>query len=134
MRILLDTNIWISSLISKSTREKVGTVIADPAIDIYASNKLIAEIEEVIDRPKIQRLIKDESLVSTFLSLITDRIQIVSPEIEVRVCRDPKDDFILSICKDAGLDYLITGDKDLLVLKLFEGTQIITLENFMEKL
>jgi putative PIN family toxin of toxin-antitoxin system len=115
-------------------RDKVGTVIADPTVDIYASEKLISEIEAVMKRPKIQRLIMDESLALAFLSVIKDRILVVNPETEVRVCRDPKDDFILSICKYAILDYLVTGDKDLLVLKSFEGTQIITLEDFMEEL
>ena len=115
-------------------RDKVGKVIADPTIDIYASEKLISEIEAVTKRPKIQRLITDESLASAFLSVIKDRILVINPETEVRVCRDPEDDFILSICKDAALDYLVTGDKDLLVLKSFEGTQIMTLEDFMGKL
>ena len=37
----------------------------------------------------------------------------------VTVCRDPKDNYLLALAKDAKADFLITGDQDLLVLKIF---------------
>ena len=47
-------------------------------------------------------------------------------------CRDVKDNYLLALSKDADADYLITGDKDLLVLKQFENTLIVTLAQFLE--
>jgi len=47
-------------------------------------------------------------------------------------CRDVKDNYLLALSKDADADYLITGDKDLLVLKQFENTLIVTLPQFLE--
>jgi putative PIN family toxin of toxin-antitoxin system len=44
----------------------------------------------------------------------------------VKTCRDPKDEMFLECAARARAHFLIAGDKDLLVLGAFEGTQIIT--------
>ncbi|MDR2652088.1 MAG: putative toxin-antitoxin system toxin component, PIN family [Prevotellaceae bacterium] len=48
----------------------------------------------------------------------------------VTVCRDAKDNFLLSLAQDSHADYLITGDKDLLSLNMFGETKIITMSAF----
>ena len=48
----------------------------------------------------------------------------------VNKCRDTKDNYLLNLSIDGKADYLITGDKDLLVLKKIENTQIVTLKEF----
>lgn len=48
----------------------------------------------------------------------------------VDLCRDDKDNFLLSLAKDSEADFLITGDKDLLVLKKFEETRIVTIAEY----
>ncbi len=50
----------------------------------------------------------------------------------VDVCRDTKDNFLLALAKDGNADFLITGDKDLLVLEKYENTQILTYREFEE--
>ncbi len=52
----------------------------------------------------------------------------------VRLCRDPTDDFLLSLAKDGVADFLITGDKDLIALSQIFSTQILTLTTFIEKI
>jgi uncharacterized protein len=49
-----------------------------------------------------------------------------------RLSRDPGDDFMLAFAKENKLDFLITGDKDLLVLSNHLHTQILTFEQFLE--
>jgi len=49
----------------------------------------------------------------------------------ISVCRDPKDDFLLSLAKDGNATYLITGDKDLLILKEFGKTTILTVTEYL---
>ena len=46
------------------------------------------------------------------------------------MCRDPKDDFLLGLAKKSSADYLVTGDKDLLDLKKYQNTEIITIDMF----
>ncbi len=49
---------------------------------------------------------------------------------EVTVCRDPKDNFLLALSKDGKASHLITGDKDLLTLKKFGKTKIVSMGGF----
>ena len=49
-----------------------------------------------------------------------------------KICRDADDDFILAAAVKAGCDYLVTGDKDLLVLKKVSGLNIVTPREFAE--
>jgi putative PIN family toxin of toxin-antitoxin system len=59
--------------------------------------------------------------------MLINRSKIV---IDTNLCRDSKDNFLLSLCNDSKADYLITGDKDLLDLKKFGKTTILTITDF----
>lgn len=52
---------------------------------------------------------------------------------KVNVCRDSKDNFLLSLSQDSKADFLITGDKDLLVLEKFKSTRVLTISDFMNE-
>ena len=60
-----------------------------------------------------------------------ESINIIS---NVKVCRDPKDNFLLALANDGKADYLLTGDKDLLELKKFGKTKIITITGFFNEM
>ena len=49
----------------------------------------------------------------------------------VRKCRDPKDDKFLELAVNGRAEYLVTGDRDLLTLHPFRGTQILTARDFI---
>jgi predicted nucleic acid-binding protein len=59
--------------------------------------------------------------------------QFVEVKSKVNTCRDPKDNFLLSLARDSHANYLITGDQDLLDLKIFEGTKIIKMADYLKK-
>ncbi len=50
-----------------------------------------------------------------------------------KISRDYSDDNILALAKSANAKYIVTGDKDLLTLKEFEGTEIISPRELWEK-
>lgn len=56
--------------------------------------------------------------------------QIVDIVSNVQACRDPKDNFLLALARDGNADYLISGDLDLLDMKEFEDTRIVTFYEF----
>lgn len=49
-----------------------------------------------------------------------------------KICRDEKDDFLLNLAIDGNADYLVTGDKDLLILKKVNKTKILTYSELLE--
>jgi uncharacterized protein len=48
--------------------------------------------------------------------------------------RDPKDDYLLALAKDSNADYLTTDDRDLLTLESFEGTVILSYQDFISRI
>jgi len=66
------------------------------------------------------------------LSAFESFVDLIEVESIVTICRDPKDNFLLALARDGKADYLLTGDNDLLDLKKFGKTKIITITNFVE--
>ena len=50
---------------------------------------------------------------------------------KVQECRDPKDEKILELALNGGAEYIISGDKDLLVLNPFRDVKIFTAEKLL---
>ncbi|MBV6440786.1 MAG: putative toxin-antitoxin system toxin component, PIN family [Haliscomenobacteraceae bacterium CHB4] len=129
MRILLDTNLWVAALISASMRNRIERIIADDRLDILADAELMAELEEVCARPKFAHLLSPAQ-IADFLQILHDRLTFIETKSQVQVCRDPDDDFLFAICLDGQAEYLLTGDNDLLALRAFEKTRILTITEF----
>lgn len=137
MKIVLDTNIWISGLILP--KSKAGEILLQwkaSKIDIVTSQPILDEVRSVLLYPKIQKRINwDELKIDRFLSLmqfLTDFIEIDAAFLPGNVVRDPKDNIILHTLITSKADYLVTGDKDLLVLE--KEYPIISLAAFYEKI
>jgi putative PIN family toxin of toxin-antitoxin system len=67
------------------------------------------------------------------LAVFEPFIDFIKIKSKVAICRDPKADFLLALAKDGNADYLITGDKDLLVINKYKQTVILTFKEFEEK-
>ena len=61
-------------------------------------------------------------------------LQMIEVEGSVSVCRNTEDDFLLALAKDGKADYLITGDRDLLILEKFGKTKIKTFVVFLDEM
>jgi putative PIN family toxin of toxin-antitoxin system len=59
------------------------------------------------------------------------KAELIMIKSNIRVCRDPKDNFLLSLAKDGKASHLITGDHDLLVLKKTGKTRILTMSDYL---
>lgn len=127
-RIILDTNLWISFLIT-SKYDQLDSLLFDQKCQLLFSQELLHEFVTVSRRPKLRKYFKSEAL-SELLELIEEYAEFVEVKSEVALCRDPKDNFLLSLGKDGAADYLITGDKDLLVLEEMGTMQICTITDF----
>ncbi|HET8854516.1 MAG TPA: putative toxin-antitoxin system toxin component, PIN family, partial [Salinimicrobium sp.] len=59
--------------------------------------------------------------------------ELIIVESDIKICRDEKDNFLLNLSVDSKANYLITGDKDLLILNNIEKTKIRTLSDFIKE-
>ena len=128
-RIIIDTNLWISFLLTKDF-SRLDKAFSDHSIVILFSQELLDEFIEVAGRPKfksyfslidLEELLIQISYKAIFISVISN----------VTACRDAKDNFLLSLAKDGKATHLITGDKDLLEMKLFGRTRIVSFTEYL---
>jgi uncharacterized protein len=93
------------------------------------------ELESVLFRPRFDRYL-DRELRQEFVDLIGRNVDIYSvPNQESGVsqppCRDPNDQMFLELALIAGVQILISSDKDLLVLNPWQGITIMTPAEFV---
>ncbi|MBK8493208.1 MAG: putative toxin-antitoxin system toxin component, PIN family [Saprospirales bacterium] len=104
-RVILDTNLWISYLIS-SKLIKIDLLLEKGAIRLIFSEESLGEFIEVASRPKFRKFFSEEDIIE-LLSLIGHFAELVEVQSEVNLCRDPKDNFLLALAKDSNADYLV---------------------------
>ena len=128
-RVIIDTNLWISFLLSKDYT-KLDKLFRQQNITLLFSKDLLEEFIEVARRPKFKKYFSISDL-NDLLSEIYFRAEFIEVTSEVIFCRDSKDDFLLSLAKDSNASHLITGDVDLLEIKNFEETIILTITEYL---
>ena len=121
LRILLDTNILISYLLTLRNESAINRVFdALYARDfvLLLPNKLLEELETVLANKKhlTQRVTaQDRAAFVASLAAIAEIVPTISEEIS-EVTSDRKDDYLLAYALVGRADYLVTGDEDLLTL------------------
>ena len=127
----MDTNLWISFLISNRYRQ-LDSLLIDGKCTLLFSQELIEEFVAVAKRPKLKKFISRDDL-EDLLETIYEVAEFVEVTSDVNICRDPKDNFLLSLARDGRADYLLTGDNDLLDLDDIDGTKIIKIADFFDQ-
>jgi len=128
-RVIIDTNLWISFLLTKDFY-KLDKIIANAGLTFLFSQELVEEFVEVTQRDKFKKYFSLDD-VEVLLIKIKRRSIFVKVKSIITECRDPKDNFLLSLAKDGKATHLITGDKDLLVLERFNKTKILTISDYL---
>jgi putative PIN family toxin of toxin-antitoxin system len=128
VKAVIDTNIWISFLIGKLLAG-LDDYFLDGLLEVVISDEQLEEITTVLRRPKFRKHFSSDD-IEEFLSLLYKSTRIVTVHHTIRDCRDEKDNFILETAIRGRADYIVTGDKDLLVLNPYRGKKIIGFREF----
>ncbi len=123
-RVVLDTNVLISRLLMPNSLPAQAVRLAVDEGDILISRAVLSELVEVIGRPKFDKYVSltDRKKFLRKLMTISQMVEIVR---QVQVCRDAKDDMYLDVAINGQADFILTGDRDLLVLSPFMGVEIL---------
>lgn len=132
LRLVVDTNLWISFLISDRQRRLDSLLYIDKVRFLF-STELLEEINKTATKPKLKKYFSTNALEEMLLNLEL-YIDIIEVESIVDICRDAKDNFLLALSKDGKADFLITGDKDLLDLEKYSKSKILTISKFLEEM
>jgi uncharacterized protein len=128
-RIIIDTNLWIGFLITKDYTKLDKIIFSGQGVLVF-SNELLDEFLVVANRPKFRKYFSKTD-IEDILETIEEYADFVHVKTSIDICRDSKDNFLLSLSIDGNADFLITGDDDLLDLVSFGETKIISISNFL---
>ena len=129
-RIILDTNLWISFLITRDY-SKLDNILKQRQAILIFSSELLEEFLDVAKRPKLKKYISWKD-VEDVLASVDEYAEYIEVKATIKICRDSKDNFLLALAKDGNATHLITGDKDLLELKKFGRVKIITISEYLQ--
>lgn len=133
MKILFDSNLWISFMIGKRL-SSLADVLCRHDVEVYVSEQQLDEIRTVIAREKFDRLISTETRFY-FFEMVYDVCFITDITVEAKSnIRDPKDLYLLSMAESVPVDYIVSGDKDLTDLGSHAGIPILKYSELLEKL
>jgi len=132
LRVVIDTNVLISALLSASSLPAHLIVLwREGRFDLLTATAQLDELTRVTRYPKIRERLAP-ALAGRLINELRDlAILIQNPALTTK-SPDPDDNLLLGIAQAGSADFLISGDKrDVLALKLFEGTKIITVRDFL---
>jgi uncharacterized protein len=122
-----DTNILISAIIWGGNPARLIEAGIRGKIELFLSPEIIAETLGVLKRKGF-----NEERLSEAQEYITAATTLVHPTVKLDVVKDdPKDNHIIDAAVAAGADAIITGDKDLLRMKEYQGIKMMQVAEFL---
>ena len=129
VRVVLDTNIWISALNFGGKPAQILKIAVKKQIRLYPSRTLFAEFVGVL-RKKFGY--SDEKIEEVEV-LFKKRVKFREPRINLNVIKtDPSDNRVLECALETEADFIVSGDKDLLNLESFRGIRIVSPTEFLK--
>ena len=130
-KVILDTNLWISFLISRDF-SFLDDFVESNRLKLVFSKELLHEFMAVAQRPKFKKYFSKSDLLR-IINFIDKNGIIIEVKSKTDKCRDPKDNFLLNLAIDSKADYLVTGDNDLLEIKFIEKPKILTIKEIISE-
>ena len=137
MRIVIDTNIWISGLLWSGAPWQLLRLAELSQITICMSPPMLQELRQVLAypllQPRIEQLGFNQADLIAYVLNLTSLFQI-EPIFETPiVTADPNDDMFLVCAITAQAKYVVSGDRHLLDLANYENIPIIFIQNFFQQ-
>lgn len=134
MKITADTNMLISATFWYGASHKIISKVEGKQVELILSGEIIKEYASVLEYDEIQNKIKQKRLVMKHtVSKIISMSTIIEPKIKFDVVKyDPDDNKILGCAVAGNVDCIVSNDKHLLKLKMFEGIPIMKPEVFLK--
>lgn len=137
-RVVFDTVVFVRALLNP--RSACGRVVFSypERFRLILSTAMMVEVlkvlarDELVERFQLRQTDYPQAVARLFEVMAT--AETIEPSEVPPISRDPNDDKFLAVAQAAGADYLISEDKDLLVLGVYEGTRIRTCAEFLQML
>jgi len=131
LRGVFDNNVLVSAALLGGVPRKAFDKILDNGI-VLVSVPVLLELADVLNREKFNKYVTHDERMRFMVSFLKVA-ELIEISETIIACRDPKDDKLLELAVCGNADFLVTGDKDLLILNPFRRIEIITPREFLEK-
>lgn len=132
IKVVLDTNIFVSGILnSKGAPGQVLKAWHENKFVLTTSKPIIKEIKQVLNSAKIQEFLIKHKVVkedlNDFFSTLSFNALVVKPSFKLDIIKeDPADNKFLECALMVKAEYIVSGDKHLLKLKMYENIKIIS--------
>jgi putative PIN family toxin of toxin-antitoxin system len=129
-RVVVDTNVLVSFFLRRGSTPWRAVRDVLECGELLVSDETLAELEEVLRRPKFDRYVS-RALRERFLTTLPDFATRVAIVERIVACRDPKDDKFLETAVNGQADLLVTGDRALLAMQMFRSVLIVSASGYL---
>jgi len=132
VRIVLDTNVFVSGVLSEGVPAQILTAWKSGQLKVVTSPAIIKEIQYISNKFAYQKNVGFDE----YLELLLDNAEICQPvwtEGSTSISRDPDDDKFIVCALAAGVEILVSGDKDLTSISGYKGIKVLTPREFFEQ-
>jgi putative PIN family toxin of toxin-antitoxin system len=133
LRFVLDTNVIVSALLLMDSPSREALDRAFDGGKVLLSTPVLAEIHDVLSRPKFRKYISEDN-ARQFLASFVRKTEWVEIAEAIQACRDPSDDKFLELAVSGHATHIVSGDKDLISLSPFRGIDIVCPDAFLGEL
>ena len=133
-KLVIDTNVVVSSLIQKSFPYKIiNELFIENRVLLCISEQLMTEYYEVLQRPKFAIYCDFVARAESLLADIEAKSVMYFPEVILDLLSDKDDNMILELADECSADYIITGNTTDFTFKTYKNTQIVTPKEYWIK-
>jgi putative PIN family toxin of toxin-antitoxin system len=130
MRVVFDTNVFISGLNFGGKPAIVLQMAAKAECTLITSEDILQEIEDVL----LRKFLWSTGNVAATLIGIRAMADVVRPDIVLSDCEDPDDNRILEAAIAGVVACIVSGDRHLLRMKVFRGIEIVNVNDLVDRL
>ena len=128
MTVVLDANVLISAVAGRGLCEAVLECCLEEH-DLVTSALLLHDVREKL----LGKIKVPAAMVDDYCAVLEENSRLIeAASVFPDACRDPDDVHLLGLAEASGAAYLVSGDKDLLVLGNFKTTRIVTPRQFWD--
>ncbi len=129
IRAVIDTNIFVSGFLGKGPPHKVLEAWAQAKFKLIVSDEVVMEYESVLNR----LFDHNPTLVNRTIESVSLHAEYVQPAIlPSKLCRDPNDEIFIRTAIAGRANYIVSGDKDLLVLNPIVNIEVLVPRTFLQ--
>jgi len=129
LQVVIDTNVWISGMVFGGNPERIIKLFIDGSLIVVTSEEMLTELKRKVSH----KFPLYEPYMSAVVASIREQAIVVQlGTYLVNASRDPDDNMVIETALIGGADFIVSGDKDLLVLEKYESVKIVKPADLLE--